>query len=108
MEALAVPIKREKEKPEKEPRFHVILLNDDYNTVDHVVRVLLRVLGGSIEQAVQMTAEAHHTGRAIIFTGSLTQAELIRDKILGYAPCQDSPAECEPTRLIATLQKVSD
>jgi ATP-dependent Clp protease adaptor protein ClpS len=95
-------------KPEKEPRFHVLLHNDDYNTVDHVVCVLLRVLGGTFESAFQMMAEAHNTGQAIVFTGGLEQAELVKNKILGHAPCADSPADCEPTRLIASLQKAPE
>ena len=94
------------ESRKKAPKFHVLLHNDDYNTIGHVVAVLLRVLGGTIESAIQMMAEAHNTGQAIIFTGELEAAELVRDKILGFAPCDDSPADCEPTRLIASLQKV--
>jgi ATP-dependent Clp protease adaptor protein ClpS len=95
----------QRQKPETAPLFQVLLHNDDFNTTIHVVRVLVRVLGCSAEDAFKMMAEAHYTGQAIIFTGSLAQAELVKDKILGHAPDQDSPAECEPTRLIASLQK---
>ena len=83
----------------------VVLFDDAYNTIDHVVAVLLRVLGGTVESAIQMMAEAHNTGQAIIFTGGLETAELVRDRVLGHAPCDHSPADCEPTRLIASLQK---
>ena len=99
---------RKRDKPEKEPKFHVLLHNDDFNTMPHVMQVLMRVLNVSVERAFQMMAEAHINGRAIIFTGSLTQAELVKDKILGYAPDKDSPAMCEPTRLIASLQRAPD
>ena len=95
----------ESRKPEKAPKFHVLLHNDDYNTIGYVVAVLLRVLGCTTESAIQMMAEAHNTGQAIIFTGELEAAELVRDRILGFAPCDHSPADCEPTRLIASLQK---
>ena len=112
LETLELPDQKrkrgKKRKPEKEPKFHVLLHNDDYNTTVHVVAVLVRVLGCPIEQAIQMMAEAHYTGQAIIFTGSLGQAELIKDKILGHAPDQNSSADCTPTRLIASLQKAPD
>ena len=112
LETLELPAteqkKSKRQKPEKEPKFYVLLHNDDYNTVGHVVEVLMRVLACPVEQAVQLMAEAHHTGQAIIFTGSLEKAELIKDKILGYAPDQNSPADCPPTRLIASLQKAPD
>ena len=112
LETLELPTKERKRgksrKPEKEPKFHVLLHNDDYNTMEHVVAVLVRVLGCPVEQAIQMMATAHNTGLAIIFTGSLGQAELVKDKILGHAPDQHSPADCLPTRLIASLQKAPD
>jgi ATP-dependent Clp protease adapter protein ClpS len=76
--------------------------------MEHVVAVLVRVLGCPVEQAIQMMAKAHNTGQAIIFTGSLGQAELVKDKVLGHAPDQNSPADCSPTRLIATQKKAPD
>ena len=95
-------------EPKKAPRYQVILWNDDYNTVDHVVAVLLRVLGGTFEAACQMMAEAHVKGKAIVYIGGFEQAEQVKDKILGHAPCDNSPAECAPTRLIATLEKAPE
>ena len=112
LETLELPTKERRrdksQKPEKEPKFHVLLHNDDYNTMQHVVAVLMRVLDCPAEQAIQMMAKAHNTGQAIIFTGSLEQAELVKDKVLGHAPDQHSPADCPPTRLIASLQKAPD
>jgi len=114
MKMLELPIKQRSKvpkndkRPKKEPRYHVLLYNDDFNTIQFVVAVLLRVLNCTFEQAVQMMAEAHNTGQAIIYTGSLTQAELVRDKILGHSPDSQSPADCEPTRLIASIQKAPD
>jgi ATP-dependent Clp protease adaptor protein ClpS len=98
----------ESRKPEKEPKFHVLLHNDDYNTFEHVIKILVSVLGVSALDAFMKAQEAHTTGQSIVFTGSLSQSELVKDKILGFAPAADSPAACEPTRLIASLQKASE
>ena len=98
-----------KGKNKKEPKYHVILHNDDYNTFEHVINILVKVLGMSVSQGFVIAREAHTTGQAIVFTGSLQQAELIRDKIFGFAPASHSPAvDIEPTRLIASLQKASE
>ena len=105
---LPKPTKRKKQKPKREPKYHVVLWNDDYNTMYRVVEILTRVLGISVEQANQYMLEAHTMGQTIIFTGSLTQAEMIKDKIIGHAPDPYTWATCEPTRLIASLQKASD
>jgi ATP-dependent Clp protease adaptor protein ClpS len=98
----------ESRKPKKEPMFHVLLHNDDYNTFEHVIKILVSVLGVTVLEAFLKAQEVHNTGQSIIFTGSLAQSELVKDKILGFAPAADSPAACEPTRLIASLQKASE
>src|SRR5215469_15494022 len=95
----------ESQKPKKEPKFHVLLHNDDYNTFEHVIGILVSVLGVTVLEAFIKAHEVHTTGQSIVFTGSLTQAEMVKDKILGFAPTANSPATCEPTRLIASLQK---
>ena len=108
LDTLIRPKKKKRNKPRRESRYNVILWNNDYSTAEHVVRILMRVLGVSFTQAFVMMSEAHSTGQAIIFTGSLSQAECVKDKILAHAPDQDSPANCEPTRLIASIQKVQE
>jgi ATP-dependent Clp protease adaptor protein ClpS len=60
----------------------VILYNDDVNTMDHVVRSLLRSVPGlSTSKAVDIMMEAHNTGRAIVIVCPLELAELVRDRL---------------------------
>ena len=108
VQTITLPKQRKNRKPKKEPRFHVVLWNNDYTTFEYVIRILVSILGISVEQAFQFALEVHNTEQAIIFTGSLSQAELIKDKILGYAPDPYSPSNCEPTKLIASLQKAPE
>ena len=44
------------------PPYHVILENDDFHSMEFVVEVLLKVLGCSVEKAIELTLEAHRTG----------------------------------------------
>ncbi len=73
-------------KTKKQPPYVVIVHNDNDHTFDYVIEMLLRVCGHPLERAVQLTSEVHHTGRAVVWTGSLEVAELKRDQIHGYGP----------------------
>ena len=60
----------------------VVLYNDDHNTMDHVVRSLVRsVPGMGTARAMKVMLEAHNTGRAIVIVCPLELAELVRDRL---------------------------
>ena len=62
--------------------FKVILHNDDHNTMDHVVRSLVRSVPTlSVQRATEIMLEAHNTGRAVVVTCPLELAELYRDRL---------------------------
>ena len=64
------------------PPYKVLLHNDDVNSMDHVVRSLLRSVPGlSTKKAVTIMLEAHHTGRAVVIVCPLELAELIRERL---------------------------
>lgn len=63
------------------PPYNVILLNDDYHSMEFVVAVLMKVMNFSIERAVLRMLEAHDTGRAVIWTGAKEVAELKAEQI---------------------------
>jgi ATP-dependent Clp protease adaptor protein ClpS len=64
-----------------EPR-KVVLYNDDVNSMDHVVRSLLRsVPGMSTKKAVDVMMEAHNMGRAVVIVCPLELAELVRNRL---------------------------
>jgi ATP-dependent Clp protease adaptor protein ClpS len=68
--------KREATRTRRLPPYHVILENDDYHSFDFVVGVLCKSLGYAVERAFLLTQEAHHSGRAVVWTGSKEVAEL--------------------------------
>jgi ATP-dependent Clp protease adaptor protein ClpS len=63
------------------PPYAVILHNDDFNTVDFVIHVIIKVFHYPVEKAVAHTLEAHHTGRTIVWSGSKEVAELKAEQI---------------------------
>ena len=67
------------------PPYHVILHNDDVNSMDHVVMALEKSVPGiSRAQAIQIMLEAHTSGRATVVTCPLELAELYRDRLEGF------------------------
>ncbi len=82
--ATTKPLPREETRTRLLPPYHVILLNDDHHSMGFVVDVLLKVLGCPEEQAVLMMREAHHSGRAVIWTGPKEVAELKAEQVLTF------------------------
>jgi ATP-dependent Clp protease adaptor protein ClpS len=75
------------------PPYKVLLHNDDHNSMDHVVRSLLRSIPGlGTAAATRIMLEAHLKGVALVTTCPLELAELYRDRL-------------ESCGLIATIEK---
>lgn len=73
-------------KPKRQPRYAVVVLNDDLHTFEYVIRSLEKVFGYPVEKGFQLASEIHHRGRAIVWTGALEIAELKRDQLRGMGP----------------------
>ena len=98
--------RQKKDQSKKEPRFHVILWNDDVHTYEYVIIMLHTVFGYPVEKGFRLAREVDTHGRAIIFTSSLEQAEQKRDQILRFGP-DPLLAESQGS-IIATLEKAAD
>jgi len=72
------------------PPFNVILENDDHHSMDFVIDVLRKVLGCRHERAVQLTLQAHFTGRSIIWTGPKEVAELKAEQVQTFHEIRSS------------------
>lgn len=68
------------------PPYNVVLLNDDDHSVDYVIRMLKDLFGHSREKGAEIAKEVHTTGRAVVATTDLEEAELKRDQIHDYGP----------------------
>lgn len=67
------------------PRYKVLLYNDDRNSMEHVVKALIRVFRFSEEEAVRIMLEAHQNGVALCVVEPLEQAELHRDQLISFS-----------------------
>jgi len=63
------------EETKAEPPWIVILYNDDFHSFDEVIFQVQKATGASLEQATEITLEAHTKGRAVCFTGPLERCE---------------------------------
>ena len=58
--------------------WRVIVLNDDFNTFDHVAETLARVVPGlTLADGYRFADQIHNTGQAIVWSGG-------RDEAAGY------------------------
>lgn len=55
----------------------VILYNDDWHPFDQVVLQVQKATGCTLEKAVWITHEAHFTGRAVAYSGTLEECERV-------------------------------
>ena len=68
------------------PLYNVVLLDDNVHTYDYVIEMLQRLFLFSESEAFQHAVEVDTTGRTIVITCELPQAEFARDQIRGYGP----------------------
>jgi ATP-dependent Clp protease adaptor protein ClpS len=75
-----VPREKTKRRATHEPPYKVILHNDDYTPMDHVVVALRKVIPRmSLPKAVSIMLEAHTKGKAVVTKCHKELAELYRD-----------------------------
>lgn len=65
----------------RQPPYAVVLHNDDVNTFDFVIGVLMKVFRYPLVRAFRLTMRAHRQGRSIVWSGALEVAELKADQI---------------------------
>lgn len=64
------------------PNYKVIVLNDDFNTFQHVAECLVKYIPGmSGDRAWDLTNQIHHEGQAIVWVGPQEQAELYHQQL---------------------------
>jgi ATP-dependent Clp protease adaptor protein ClpS len=71
-------------KPKRQPRYHVLLWNDDSHTFEYVIAMLKQLFGHAVERGSQLAEAVDKQGRAILLTTTMEHAELKRDQIHAY------------------------
>lgn len=91
---IAPPQIQKEIEEELAPLYNVVLLNDDFHTYDYVVEMLQKLFCHSATVAFQHAVEVDTTGRTIVITCGLAEAEFGRDQIHAYGPDPRIP-KCE-------------
>ena len=66
------------------PLYRVVLLDDNDHTYDYVIEMLQKLFYFSLDQAYQHAEEVDRSGRTVIITCELREAEFARDQIHAY------------------------
>jgi ATP-dependent Clp protease adaptor protein ClpS len=67
------------------PRYKVLLHNDSFNTMEHVVQTLVKTVASlTIPQAVSIMMEAHTNGTALVITCAQEHAEFYSDTLQSH------------------------
>jgi ATP-dependent Clp protease adaptor protein ClpS len=105
--AVAEPEQKTKPKPKKkpprrQPRYHVILWNDDDHTYEYVIEMMQKLFGHAKEKGFLIAKEVDKQGKAICLTTTMEHAELKRDQIHAYGA--DKRSEKSKGSMSATIQ----
>lgn len=108
--AVAPPIVQGRKRPKHDPpppqpRYHVVLWNDQDHSFDFVINMMGQLFGHPREAGQQIAKTVDGEGRAICLTTTMEHAELKRDQIHAFgadkeiARCKGSmKASIEPER----------
>jgi ATP-dependent Clp protease adaptor protein ClpS len=73
-----------REKPKRQPRYNVILWDDQSHTHAYVMLMLQQLFGHAPTKGFQLADEVDRRGRAIVLTTTREHAELKRDQIRAF------------------------
>ena len=70
--------------PKRQPRYHVVLWNDDDHTFQYVISMLKQLFGHPPETGFKLAKEVDAKGRVVVLTTTKEHAELKRDQIHAF------------------------
>ncbi|MHB1035698.1 MAG: ATP-dependent Clp protease adaptor ClpS [Pirellulales bacterium] len=84
VETVGRPEERQDRKTKHQPRYQVVLWNDDDHSYAYVMAMLLELFGHPLEKGYQLAKQVDTQGRAVVLTTTKEHAELKRDQIHAY------------------------
>src|SRR2546427_4718723 len=78
------PSRQTKNDQQRQPPYHVVLLNDEDHTYEYVIEMLQKLFGHPSWKGFELAKEVDTTGRVIVDTTTKERAELKRDQIHAY------------------------
>jgi ATP-dependent Clp protease adaptor protein ClpS len=80
------PETRVVEREQLVPLYRVVLLDDNDHTYDYVIEMLQKLFIFTLDEAFRHAEEVDRSGRTVLLTCELPQAEFARDQIHSYGP----------------------
>ena len=71
-------------KPKRQPRYHVILWNDNDHSYDYVIHMMRKLFGHPLERGFEIALQVDKSGRAVCLTTTREHAELMVEQIHGF------------------------
>ncbi len=81
---VVAPEQQQAKKPKKQPRYNVILWDDDDHSYDYVILMMKTLFGHTIDRGYMIARQVDAGGKAICLTTTLEHAELKRDQIHAF------------------------
>jgi ATP-dependent Clp protease adaptor protein ClpS len=97
-------VERQDSTPKRQPRYNVILWNDNDHTYEYVIAMLQKLFGHPPEKGFLMAKEVDTRGRVIVLTTTKEHAELKRDQVHAYG--KDSLIPSCKGSMSATIEPV--
>ena len=91
-------------RPKQQPKYNVILWDDNDHSYEYVMRMLQELFGHPLEKGFQLAQEVDTSGRVICLTTTKEHAELKRDQIHAFGPDKQIAA-CKGA-MYATIEPV--
>ena len=101
---MVAPAKKQKREQKKQPRYNVILWDDDDHSYDYVISMMRKLFGHSIDKGFVIAREVDASGKAICLTTTMEHAELKRDQIHSFG--KDRQIERCQGSMKATIEPV--
>lgn len=83
---VAPPEVEKEQREELTPLYNVVLLDDDDHTYDYVIEMLQKLFLCTESVAFRHAVEVDTTGRTVVITCEMAEAEFGRDQIQSYGP----------------------
>ncbi|MGH3145852.1 MAG: ATP-dependent Clp protease adaptor ClpS [Rubrobacter sp.] len=80
------PEQLEERETEGLPPYNVVLLDDEDHSYEYVIFMLKKIFGHPVKKGYEMAKEVDTSGRVVVLTTHLEEAELKRDQIQAFGP----------------------
>lgn len=90
----AIAVETARPRLKRPPLYRVLLLNDDYTTMDFVIHVLQAIFHHGEEKAAQIMLHVHQKGAGIcgVYTREIAESKV--EQVLQFAQQNEHPLQC--------------